>query len=46
MRQIEMEEDTLYGGGEGDEGDDAHLTAADGAEEREHLVDPGQELYP
>jgi len=46
MGQVEMEEDALYGGGEGDEGDDAHLTAADGAEEREHLVDAGQELGP
>ena len=41
-----MEEDTLYGGGEGDEPDDPHLAAAGGAEEREHLVDPGQELCP
>jgi hypothetical protein len=46
MRQIEMAEDALDGGGERDEGDDAHLTAADGAEEREHLVDRGQELRP
>ena len=38
MRQIEMAEDALNGGGERDEGDDAHLTAADGAEEREHLA--------
>jgi hypothetical protein len=46
MGQIEVEEDALDGGGEGDEGDDAHLTAAGGAEEREHLVDAGQELGP
>ena len=46
MRQVEMEEDVLHGGGERDEGDDAHVTAADGTQEREHLVDPGQELRP
>ena len=46
MRQIEMAEDTLYGGGEGDERDDPHLAAAGGTREREHLVDPGQELCP
>ncbi len=46
MRQVEMEEDVLHGGGKRDERDDAHLAAADGAKEREHLVDPGQELRP
>jgi len=28
------------------QGDDAHLTAADGTQERDHLVDAGQELGP
>ena len=28
------------------QGDDAHLTATDGTQEPEHLVDPGQELRP
>jgi hypothetical protein len=46
MREMKMEEDALHGGEERDERDDAHLTAADGAQEREHLVDPGQELRP
>ena len=46
MRQVEMEEDALHGGGKGDEGDDPHLAAAGGTQEREHLVDPGQELCP
>jgi len=46
MRQIEMAEDALDGGGERDEGDDAHVTAADGTQEREHIVDPGEELRP
>jgi hypothetical protein len=46
MRQVEMEEDVLHGEGEGDERDDPHLTAADGTQEREHLVDAGQELGP
>ena len=46
MGQVEVEEDALDGGGEGDEGDDLHLSTADGAEEREHFVDAGQELGP
>ena len=46
MRQIEMEADPLYGGVKRDERDDPHVTAADGAEEREHLVDAGQKLGP
>jgi hypothetical protein len=46
MREVEMEEDALHGGREGDERDDLHLTAADGTQEREHLVDAGQELRP
>jgi hypothetical protein len=46
MGEVEMEEDALDGGGEGDERDDPHLTAADGTQEREHLVDAGQELGP
>ena len=46
MGQVEVEEDALDGGGEGDEGDDLHLSTADGAEEREHIVDAGQELGP
>lgn len=46
MRQVEMEEDALDGGGQGDERDDPHLSTACGAQEREHLVDAGQELGP
>ena len=48
MGQVEVEEDVPYGGGEGDERYDPHLTAAGRAQEREHLVDashePGQSL--
>lgn len=29
-----------------DEGDDAHLPAADGAQEREHLIDAGNQYRP
>ncbi|MDA0330333.1 MAG: hypothetical protein O2958_15180 [Gemmatimonadetes bacterium] len=46
MRQVEMEEDALDGGGQGDERDDPHLPFAGGAQEREHLVDAGQKLGP
>ncbi len=46
MGEVEREEDALYGGGQGDERDDAHLTAADGTQEREHLVDAGEKLGP
>ena len=46
MGQVEVEEDVLHGGGESDERDDPHLTAADGTQEREHLVDAGQKLGP
>ena len=46
MRQVEMEEDVLHGGGEGDEGADPHLAAAGRAQEREDLVDASQELGP
>ena len=46
MRQVEMEEDALHGGGEGDEGDDPHLALAGGAQEREDFVDAGEELGP
>lgn len=46
MGEVEMEEDALYGGGQGDEGDDPHFAAARGAEEGEHLVDASQELGP
>jgi hypothetical protein len=46
MREVEMEEDALHGGREGDERDDLHLAAAGGAQERKHLVDAGQELGP
>jgi len=46
MRQVEVEEDALYGGGEGDEGDDPHLAAAGRAQEGQHLVDASQELGP
>ena len=46
MREIEMEEDALHGGGQGDERDDPHLAAAGGAQERKHLVDAGQKLGP
>ncbi len=46
MRQVEVEEDGLHGGREGDERDDPHLTPAGGTQEREHLVDPSQELRP
>jgi hypothetical protein len=46
MRQVEMEEDALHGGGEGDEGDDPHLALAGGAQEREDFVDAGQGLGP
>ena len=38
MRQIELEEDALDGGGEREERDDPHLTAADGTQEREHVA--------
>ena len=46
MWEIEMEEDALHGGGQGDEGDDPHVAAAGGAQEREHLLELGQELGP
>ena len=46
MRQVEMEEDAIHGGGEGDEGDDPHLAFAGGAQEWEHLIDAGQKLGP
>ena len=46
MRQVEMEEDALHGGGQGDERDDPHLSTARGAQKREYLVDPGQKLGP
>jgi hypothetical protein len=46
MRQVEMAEDALHGGGQGDERDDPHLALAGGAQEREDLVDAGQELGP
>jgi hypothetical protein len=46
MRQVEMEEDVLHGGGKGDKRDDPHLSTAGGTQEREHLVDAGQELGP
>jgi len=46
MGQVEVEEDVLHGGGESDERDDLHLTAAGGAKEREHLVDASQKLGP
>ena len=46
MREVEVEEDALDGRGKGDERDDPHLTAADATQEREHLVDAGQELGP
>ena len=46
MRQIKMAEDAPDGGVKRDERDDAHLTATDGTQEPEHLVDPGQELRP
>ena len=46
MRQVEMEEGVLHGGGEGDEGDDSHLSTASGTQEREHLVDAGEKLGP
>jgi hypothetical protein len=42
MRQVEMEEDALQGGGEGDKRDDPHLSTACGAQKREHFVDAGQ----
>jgi hypothetical protein len=44
--QVEMEQDALHGGGEGNESEDLHLTAAGGAQEGEHLVNPSQELCP
>jgi len=46
MGQVEVEEDALHGGREGDERDDPHLATAGGAQQREHFVDPGQELGP
>lgn len=46
MWQVEMEEDVLHGGGEGDERDDLHLATACGAQKREHLADASQELSP
>ena len=46
MWEVEMEEDALEGGGEGDEGEDAHLTPAGGAQEGQHFVDAGEELGP
>jgi hypothetical protein len=38
MGQVEVEEDVLHGGGEGDERDDPHLATAGGAQEREHFA--------
>ena len=46
MRPVEMEEDALYVGGQGDERNDLHLGAAGGTQERKHLVDASQELGP
>jgi hypothetical protein len=33
-------------GAEGDEGDDAHLNATDGAQQREHFLDAGNQHCP
>lgn len=46
MGQVEVEENALHGGGEGDEGDDPHLTTAGRAQEGQHFVDAGQEPGP
>jgi hypothetical protein len=46
MGQVEVEEDVLHGGREGDERYDPHLATAGGAQEREHFVDASQELGP
>lgn len=46
MWEVEMEEDALEGAGAGNEGEDAHLATAGGAQEGQHLVDAGQELGP
>ena len=43
VRQVEMEKDALDGGGYGDEGDDLHVAAAGGTQERKHLVDASQD---
>ena len=44
--QAEVGEDGVDGLGGGDEGEDAHLGAAAGAEQREDLVDAGEEAGP
>jgi hypothetical protein len=41
MREVEMEEDALPGGGEGDERDDPHPTTAGRGQERKHFVKMG-----
>jgi hypothetical protein len=44
--QAEVAEDGIDGLGSGDEGDDAHVGAAVGAEQGEDLVDAGEEAGP
>lgn len=43
MRQIEMKEYGAYDGRVGEGRDDAHVSAAGGTDEGEHLEDAGEE---
>jgi hypothetical protein len=44
--QMEVHEDGAHDGRIGEEGEDSHLTATARAQERQHLVDPGEKLGP
>jgi len=46
VRQLEVEEDGQNDGRIGEEGEDPHLAPTNGTEQRQHLVDPGDELGP
>lgn len=46
VRQIEVSEDGADHGRIGEEGEDPHPAATAWAQQRQHLVDPGQELGP
>ena len=45
-RLAEVDEDVAYRGRVGDEGDDAHLGAAERTHQREHFVDASQKQRP
>jgi len=46
VRQLQVEQDGANGGRIGEEGQDPHLPSTGGAQQRQHLVDPGEQESP